>query len=88
MTGLAEASTEFYRAHILGATSPSAAAAPTPALGVRRADDKRSTEKQSLTSYHWQLFQVLLPLMLCICRCLFHWLELGDMMVFGHLLIA
>lgn len=55
--GLAEASTEYYKAHVLdGAGEVSAAA--TPAQAPRPKADKRNTDKQSLTSYHWQLFQV------------------------------
>ena len=57
--GLAEASAEFHKAHVLETRDPQAAAASAPALTVRRADDKRSTDKQSLTSYHWAFFQVL-----------------------------
>ena len=64
MPGLAEASAEFHKAHVLETRDPQAAAASAPALTVRPADDKRSTDKQSLTSYHWHFFQVVSLLLL------------------------
>ncbi|KAK9826274.1 hypothetical protein WJX74_005055 [Apatococcus lobatus] len=51
--GLAEASTESYHLHV--SVTGEAACAQAP----RSKPDKRSTDKQSLTSYHWQFFQAL-----------------------------